>query len=1047
MFTHTHKHWAFTMLALALLSTASPLHSQQDTFTYPGLIHGVAYEEDPSTYTIRVIFNFIDGEATSPSQAWWNTPENGDYDLADEAKAGMANLNQAFNSHGIFFVPFGQGYCDEEGYYHSFIRADFNEDPDLFGDLDGERANLQPANEIAQALNIYVLTDQGAIAGHAYSIPSNYLYVSGNEPAFGLAARSPILIHEVGHALGLLHTHAGTNNQQVECDPFSSTPNIPPGCNGSLSLCCGDFVEETLPNDQITLDATADCENVDDPADETLIRNYMSYVNERVCQDQFVEEQVRRMKMYLREWGSSSGLDMLNDIQYRTVYPGTVPVGVTGDVIVESGVLNLYEPLEMLPEGSITVKAGATLRVLTKLTSACGGMWDGVKVENGGRVFLLGNEGIIEHAKCGIEVLSGGNVQIWGGTIVNCLEGLRMRPGLDQPLLSPDGKIVLGQFEVDDLYRGGTEVPVLLSLKHTDNIEILLSDFVDQRVPCEPADCPTRATGIKAEDSGFRSSGNYFHLLQRGIDAGNLTLSHGAPFIEECHFKDNFTGVQIRNSSFFEIRDNLFEMTTDLNDYTPYEGYKVTGVSVSGLSEAMSVRYNRFEQSSFDSENQLFISEGTYCEGTGEGLGNQISYNEYAGMLIGNAAKNNNGSMENGLVYLCNDHDPEAQLSPGPSSPFEVADYKIEGTVKNPHYGLVNEDEIAPSGNNFSHIGPSILYESSGDNLTYYYDGNLSQHIPQLSEGIFTISEEGFDFSDYCATESCTPPCEQPQDDPVFRFYHQKSKRDSLKEALSSLSGAAASEVELQLHAARWAMDEAAGAVLKGYMQDTVAVALDSVYQWLGRADTYGTAYLLARQHLLEGDLPAFENIWAAIPEQFLLNEVQIDEYEGLSQVFNAMKGPILEGGNLDKLPSAAIESLQLLTPHCNEAGLLAAHLLHRNGVEAAANCAGSAAPHLSSKPANLQSTSEGRDKVKRSRAQPLRIYPNPSGGTINIHLPKGVPGGQLQVFSLQGQQLHTQYLAGEISRVKLSLPAGIYLVAVAPASGAAPLRQKVVLR
>ncbi|MEQ8705007.1 MAG: zinc-dependent metalloprotease [Phaeodactylibacter sp.] len=1033
------------MLALALLPTTDTLHSQEDTFNYPGLIHGVAYEDDPSTYTIRVIFNFIDGNATSPSQAWWSTPENGDYVLADEAKAGMANLNHAFNSHGIFFVPFGQGHCDEEGYYHSFIRTDFDEDPDLFGDLDGERANLQPANEIAQALNIYVLTDQGAIAGHAYSIPSNYLHVQGNEPPFGLATRSPLLIHEVGHALGLLHTHAGTDNQPPECDPYSNSPNIPPGCSSTLNLCCGDFVEETPPNNQTILNAPAGCENETDPDDETLIRNYMSYVDERVCQDQFVEEQVRRMKMYLREWGDDSGSSELYDIQYRTVYPGAVPAGVTGDVIVESGVLSLNAPLEMLPEASITVKAGATLRVLTKLTSACGGIWDGIKVENGGRVFLLGNEGVIEHARCGIEVLGGGNAQIWGGSIVNCVQGLRMRPG-ENPL-SPEGKIVLGKFWVDDFYRGGAASPVLLSLGQTEYIEILLSDFLDQRAPCESIDCPLRAVGIKAEDSGFRSGGNYFHLLEKGIDAGNLTLGHGAPLIEECKFQDNFTGVQILNSSFFEIRDNLFELTTDLNDYTPFQGYKVTGVSVLGLSEALSVRYNRFEQSSLDSENQLFISEGTYCEGTGEGLGNQVSYNEYSGMLIGNAARNNNGSMENGLVYLCNDHDPEAQLSPGPSSPLEVADYKIEGTVKNPHYGVAGNNDIAPSGNIFSQIGPSILYESSGDNLEYYYDGNLPQHIPQLSEGIFPISEEGFDFSDYCATESCTPPCEQPQDDPVFRFYDQKSKRDSLKEALSSLSGAAATETQLKLHAARWAMDEAAGAALKGYVQDTIAVALDSVYQWLGRANTYGTAYLLAREHFLKGDLAAFEKIWAAIPEQFLLNEVQIDEYEGLSQVFNSLKGPVMEGGNLDKLPNAAIESLQLLTPHCNEAGLLAAHLLHRNGVEAAANCAGNAAPSLSSKSGSPQSASESRGKFKRSHTQPLRIYPNPSDGTINVHLPQGVPGGQLQVFSLQGQQLYTQNLAGKISRVKLSLPAGIYLVAVAPASGTAPLRQKVVLR
>lgn len=99
MFTQTHNYWALTMLALALFPTTGALYSQQDTFAYPGLIHGVAYEDDPSTYTIRVIFNFIDGEATSTNQAWWNTPDNGTYVLADEAKAGMANLTRII--HGM----------------------------------------------------------------------------------------------------------------------------------------------------------------------------------------------------------------------------------------------------------------------------------------------------------------------------------------------------------------------------------------------------------------------------------------------------------------------------------------------------------------------------------------------------------------------------------------------------------------------------------------------------------------------------------------------------------------------------------------------------------------------------------------------------------------------------------------------------------------------------------------------------------------------------------------------------------------------------------
>jgi hypothetical protein len=138
------------------------------------------YEDAPSTYTIRVIFNFIDENAASPSQAWWNTSDNGTYSLADETKAGMENLNNAFNAHGIFFVPFGQGHCDGDGYYNSFIGPDFSSPPQLPEELGAERAELQPLEEIQEALNVYILSGAGPILGVAGSAPSNFIYVRGS---------------------------------------------------------------------------------------------------------------------------------------------------------------------------------------------------------------------------------------------------------------------------------------------------------------------------------------------------------------------------------------------------------------------------------------------------------------------------------------------------------------------------------------------------------------------------------------------------------------------------------------------------------------------------------------------------------------------------------------------------------------------------------------------------------------------------------------------------------------------------------------------------
>ena len=95
-----------------------------------------------------------------------------------------------------------------------------------------------------------------------------------------------------------------------------------------------------------------------------------------------------------------------------------MPSGPSNSIVVDSGELHITSTLEMLPGAYIWVKPGATLRVSAKITGACGQMWRGVIVQGDdkpqlpvyqGRV-IVDNNGIIEHAVCGIEAGAvGGN--------------------------------------------------------------------------------------------------------------------------------------------------------------------------------------------------------------------------------------------------------------------------------------------------------------------------------------------------------------------------------------------------------------------------------------------------------------------------------------------------------------------------------------------------------------------------------------------------------------------------------------------------------------
>jgi hypothetical protein len=258
MFTHTQAK----LLFICMLMSGWLTGQNQHVLTGP-------YSEDNSYYFIRVRLNYIDQFSNDP---WWDN-----YDLNVESGAVLRLLNDAFNQHNIFLLSADNTPCNAVPSYNTFVKDDLP----LNFQITTDRGLIQSPAELMNALNIYVLSDSpSGYNGDANTAPSNFVWVKGKENETLVTRSQPFLVHEVGHALGLYHTHAGTDGLQGECNEDAPGTNIAPGCTSSLSYCCGDYVEETpvFTYNGSTITSNALCQDPNNPMDDIFVRNYMSYV-------------------------------------------------------------------------------------------------------------------------------------------------------------------------------------------------------------------------------------------------------------------------------------------------------------------------------------------------------------------------------------------------------------------------------------------------------------------------------------------------------------------------------------------------------------------------------------------------------------------------------------------------------------------------------------------------------------------------------------------------------------------------------------------------
>lgn len=226
--------------------------------------------------TIRLFFHFVrraDGSGGVP---------------ANQISAMLNVLNNAYQTQNITFISSGS----DEIRNNNLANFDTNQQNTLFGQ-----------NSQANAIDVYLLVNdvplprdpRYIITGAAGGIPGKSIFLSRN---YFLSSTFP---HELGHCLGLFHTHRDGREETGSAGQVPCAELI----NGSNCNTCGDYVCDT-PADPNLLDdqVNSSCVYVGTSTRNGLpfrpdTRNIMSYTP-NACRNQLTAGQAERIATALR---------------------------------------------------------------------------------------------------------------------------------------------------------------------------------------------------------------------------------------------------------------------------------------------------------------------------------------------------------------------------------------------------------------------------------------------------------------------------------------------------------------------------------------------------------------------------------------------------------------------------------------------------------------------------------------------------------------------------------------------------------------------------
>jgi hypothetical protein len=529
----------------------------------------------------------------------------------------------------------------------------------------------------------------------------------GNSPATG-----PLLVHEISHSLGLLHTVNSTN-----LFPDISSPEF----TGDI---CNPNIDANCTNNVMTRYFST-------------VQNYLSPL--QLAQMHRLLIGSWRAKQLKVEYDQTRSIIVNADETWdigRVIY---------GDVIINAGnTLTITCKVIMPPTGKIIVRPGARLHIdgglITNTSHKCGYFWEGIRVEgnpdlpqtaqNQG-VVELSNDAIIEYARVGIQVgyakknllgqKTGGIVLASGEVDRTALfrnnatavwfypyENINAVTGLEENNLSEFKKC---EFLVNDDYLAFGFIRQF-RMDKVRGIEIRACDFKNELF-IENSPNGKGGTAIESMDAGYKVSilcesstvpcpdadiiPSTFTGFSHGIKAANIsTINTYSVFHAE--FEKNGIGILNNGVNNPRIVKNDFRVGGQVDP----NNTNVTFGIIVNTSTGFTIEENNFIGISGSDQNgaiRIFDS--------GED-GNRVYKNFFAGSFTAaNIATGLNRSTSSiglsGLEYLCNDNEN------GSGNIFDFA-------VVNEGINIYQGDQNTPAGNTFSLNGNN---PASGSSLKF----------------------------------------------------------------------------------------------------------------------------------------------------------------------------------------------------------------------------------------------------------------------------------------------------------------------------------------